>query len=80
MDLKSGHGTFLNGERVAALTPTRLKENDVVTFGASTRRFTLKFIESTKKSKQDGEQQPLAKAEAKAEHPPKLEKPKAVRV
>lgn len=42
-DLQSVHGTFVNNVRLAPATKTQLYVGDVVTFGASTRRYVLRF-------------------------------------
>ena len=41
MDLESTHGTFLNGERVAAARYIELRPKDNIKFGASSREYVL---------------------------------------
>ncbi|CAM6111608.1 unnamed protein product [Calypogeia fissa] len=42
-DLDSVHGTFVNNMRLAPATKQQLHVGDVVTFGASTRRYVLRY-------------------------------------
>lgn len=41
IDLKSGNGTYLNGERIEPQRYVELKEKDVLKFGFSTREFVV---------------------------------------
>uniref|UniRef100_A0A7S0Q8H9 protein-tyrosine-phosphatase n=1 Tax=Coccolithus braarudii TaxID=221442 RepID=A0A7S0Q8H9_9EUKA len=41
VDLKSSHGTSVNGKRLVAHEPCRLREGAAVTFGASARQYRL---------------------------------------
>ncbi|GAM17612.1 hypothetical protein SAMD00019534_007870 [Acytostelium subglobosum LB1] len=42
IDLQSGKGTFLNGERLQPNQPKSVKDGNVFTFGSSTREFVLR--------------------------------------
>eukprot|EP01112_Ceratiomyxa_fruticulosa_P000850 TRINITY_DN1078_c0_g1_i1.p2 TRINITY_DN1078_c0_g1~~TRINITY_DN1078_c0_g1_i1.p2 ORF type:complete len:256 (-),score=55.17 TRINITY_DN1078_c0_g1_i1:303-1070(-) len=52
IDLQSAHGTFLNGERIKANSPTSLKNDHEVRFGASTRSYILQG-HSIKRERED---------------------------
>lgn len=43
LDLGATHGTFLNGERLPPHVPRPLRDGDVLTFGASSRRYILRM-------------------------------------
>ncbi|GAB5356152.1 hypothetical protein AAMO2058_000266600 [Amorphochlora amoebiformis] len=43
IDLKSGHGTFVNEERIQAQTPILLHEGDRIALGSSRRRYVIGY-------------------------------------
>jgi pSer/pThr/pTyr-binding forkhead associated (FHA) protein len=63
-DLGSGHGTFLNKERIEAKKYYRLRVGSVVKFGASTRLFILQGPEEAPAEQPKRLMQKLATASA----------------
>jgi pSer/pThr/pTyr-binding forkhead associated (FHA) protein len=46
VDLRSAHGTFVDGMRLTALTPTLVAHGSVIKFGGSSRSYAFKSFES----------------------------------
>lgn len=46
VDLRSAHGTFVDGMRLTALTPTLVSHGSIIKFGGSSRSYAFKSFES----------------------------------
>jgi len=81
IDLKSSHGTAVNGKRLKPYEATRLRDGVEVLFGASSRSYRVSGLEPPRRVDEDGddldedEQGPSRKREAPAGmHPKKWQK------
>mmetsp|Transcript_14711 Transcript_14711/g.35893 ORF Transcript_14711/g.35893 Transcript_14711/m.35893 type:complete len:412 (-) Transcript_14711:205-1440(-) len=59
IDLKSGHGVYVNRKRIRPHKPYRLRNKDIVTFGGSTRKYKTLYRDTSKQRvviDEDGEE------------------------
>uniref|UniRef100_A0A7S0NYT0 protein-tyrosine-phosphatase n=2 Tax=Calcidiscus leptoporus TaxID=127549 RepID=A0A7S0NYT0_9EUKA len=60
IDLKSSHGTLINGKRLQPHEPCRLREGAAVSFGASARQYRLVGLRTAEPEPEEGPQLPFA--------------------
>lgn len=61
VDLKSFHGTFVNGKQLVAWEPRKVDSKDEITFGGSSRIYIIRELESGKEKVEEAEAPPPPK-------------------